>query len=109
MNIQLNLFEVETLEYLLDKFIFQQQQIGLDYEFYRHIQKMIKMQRAGYIDSLVAELEKQIKRGVTPSAVALQRQENLSYAKAAKLIEQARANVKPRRGMKSIERRQNEL
>ena len=97
MNIQLNLYEVETLEYLLDKFIFQQQKRDLDYVLYHRIQTMIKMQRECYIEQLIDELKKQIKRGETPSAVALQRQESLSYANAAKLIEQAKAEVEHER------------
>lgn len=97
MNIQLTPYEVETLEYLLDKFIFQQQKRGLDYGLYHHIKTMIKMQRECYIERLIDEMENQIKRGETPSAAYLQRQESLSYANAAKLIEQAKNKVEHKR------------
>ena len=107
MNIKLNLYEVETLEYLLDKFIFQQQKRGLDYGLYQHIRTMIKMQRECYIEQLVDELKKQIKRGETPSAVALQRQESLSYANAAKLIEQAKSEAE-RKEFNVIYKKNNE-
>ena len=97
MNIELNLYEVETLEYILDKFIFQQQQKGLDYTLYRHIQTMIKMQRENHTERVIDKLRAQIKRGEIPSATALQRQESLSYANAAKFIEKAKAEVEHER------------
>ena len=93
MNIQLNTYEVETLEYILAKFIFQQQQKGLDYELYRHIQTMIKMQRENHLELVIDKLRAQIKRGETPSTVALQRQEGIGYSRAAHLIEKARAEA----------------
>ena len=93
MNIQLNTYEVEKLEYILAKFIFQQQQKDLDYELYRHIQTMIKMQRELHTEQVIDKLRAQIKRGETPSTCALQRQEGISYSRAARLIEKARAEV----------------
>ena len=93
MNIQLNIYEVEMLEYILDKFIFQQQEKNLYYALYLHIQTMIKMQRENHLERLIYELKAQSKRGETPSIAALQRQEGIGYARAAKLIEDARAEV----------------
>lgn len=106
MNIHLNLHEVETLEYLLDKFIFQQQKHSLDYALYHNIQTMIKMQRECYIERIIDELEKQINRGETPSAAYLQRQESLSYANAAKLIEQAKNKVEHKRRLAEARKEQ---
>lgn len=75
------------------KFIFQQKQKGLDYGLYHHIQTMIRMQRENHTERVMIELRAQIKRGETPSITALQRQECCGYARASKLIEDARAEV----------------
>lgn len=93
MNIQLNTYEVETLEYILDKFIFQQRQKALDDRLYHRIQTMIRMQREKHIECVMVELRAQIKRGESPSISALQRQEGKGYVEAALLIEQAKAEV----------------
>lgn len=93
MNIQLNTYEVKTLEYILDKFIFQQKQKGLDYELYHRIQTMIRMQRENHTERVMDELRAQIKRGESPSISALQRQEGIGYGNAALLIEEAKAEV----------------
>lgn len=93
MNIQLNTYEVETLEYILDKFIFQQKQKGLDYGLYHHIQTMIRMQRENHTERVMDELRAQIKRGESPSIAALQRQEGIGYCGTVQLIEKAKAEV----------------
>ena len=93
MNIQLNIYEVETLEYVLSKFMFQQQQQGLDCELYKRIRTMLAMQRESHTENIMVTLRAQFKRGETPSIAALQRQECIGYARAAKLIEDARAEV----------------
>lgn len=107
MNIQLNLYEVETLEYLLDRVIFRQHKQGLDYVLYQHIQTKIKLQRECYLEQLMDELEKQITRGETPSTVGLQQRESISYAKAAKLIDEAKNKVEHERMLAETRKEQN--
>lgn len=97
MKLELKLFEVETLIFVLSEKIHYREINNLSLGDLAHIKKMIEIQMEEYKDDLVEELERQYCEEGELSVCSLQQREGLGYSRASKFIEEAKANVKYRR------------
>lgn len=90
MNLNLTNHEIETVLYLIDCTIREGRAKGLYVDHYSLLHGKISGQQEVGFTNIVDRLKAEIKRGETPSTAKLQREECLSYARAAALIDRAR-------------------
>ena len=107
MKMELKLFEVETLIFVLSEKIYYRERNNLSLGDLAHIKKMMEMQLENYKEKLINELKKQYGAGESLSVSSLQRQESIGYGRAAKLIEQAKAEVEHERRIAEYRKEQN--
>ena len=108
MKLELKLFEVETLIFVLAEKIHYRERNNLSLGDLAHIKKMMEVQLESYKEKLIDELKKQYGAGESLSVVSLQRQESIGYGKAAKLIEQAKAEVEYERRIAEYRKEQEQ-
>lgn len=107
MILNLKLYDAEILTYILDKEIYCRDTKSICASDLIHLKKIIEIQIENYKEHLIDELKKQYRAGETPSTCSLQRKEGLGYSKAAKIIEQAKAEVEHERRLAEYRKEQN--